>query len=593
MALPDCISILGRIRWALPAVFAALILACAGTESPPTLAPQAVDPSAASALESTAAAPAGAQKAEPAQAPVMDSVESARDKVIIVTNEEPTTLGAASQNCIGNIQNTVCDDLASDPLTWIDSRTFEVVPLQQVERWEQIDPQRWRFHLRDGVTFHNGAPWNAEQAKFWIDYYGDEETSGHGHDNDFSFHGVISGEAVDDLTLDVVCKLACPILPRTVVFTKFQDVGWFQQATPDDIETMTVGLGPYKIVDWKRGIEVELEKNDAYKPNLAPDARMPILQTVIQQWRNEPLVRAAMLEAGEADWAEVNLDDVGRVPKYKAATNNEAYVYTMDMVYHPELRKAEVREALNLAIDCGKLMERLYQDLFQCYGNIAQKGTVGITEENSKPYGYDPDRARELLARAGYDPANEIVLNQRSQRVPKDVEYGEAVVSYWREVGVNARLNVVESKVHADISRTGCASGRTRTEIYAAQGDTLAEKCRSLGPSGPTFASSHLTAPATSSESLDYSRQALLRNSCFTRGQVCEDELEKLIEIAVATPTGPERTRLMVEIANHVHDHFHFVPNFINVVVYGMSANLEWEPNYAPRIRANTMYFTK
>ena len=66
-----------------------------------------------------------------------------------------------------------------------------------------------------------------------------------------------------------------------------------------------------------------------------------------------------------------------------------------------------------------------------------------------------------------------------------------------------------------------------------------------------------------------------------------------MIEIAMATDTGPERTRRMVEIADHVHNHFHFVPNFMNVVVYGLSEYLEWEPNYAPRIRANTMYFTQ
>ena len=582
----------------LAALTALFIVACGGAEPAAPAAPASVaEPTAVPRQEPTAGiAPTKAmeQKAEPTQAPAPQTeVESARDRVVIVTNEEPTTLGAASQNCGGNIQNTVCDDIASDPLTWIDSETFEVVPLQQVESWEQIDPHRWRFYLRDGVTFHNGAPWNAEQAKFWIDFFGDEETSGHGNGNDFSFHGVIGGEVVDNLTLDVVCKLACPILPRTVIFTKFQDVGWYEQATPDEVETMTVGLGPYKIVEWQRGIQVELEKNETYMANTAPDARAPILQTVIQQWRNEPLVRAAMLEAGEADWAEINLDDVSRVPKYKVATNNEAYVYTIDTVYHPELAKVEVREALNLAIDCDKLMKQLYNDLLQCYGNIAQKGTVGITDENSKPYGYDPDRARELLNQANYDPANEIVLSQRSQRVPKDVEYGEAVVSYWREVGINAKLNVVESKVHGDIGRSSCARGRTKTEIYAAPGETLLEKCRGLGPSEPLFKSSHLTAPATSTESLDFSRQAILRNSCFTSGKICYDDLEEKIEIAMATDTGPLRKQRMEEIADYVHNNFHFVPNFMNVVVYGMSANLEWEPNYAPRIRANTMYFSK
>ena len=66
-----------------------------------------------------------------------------------------------------------------------------------------------------------------------------------------------------------------------------------------------------------------------------------------------------------------------------------------------------------------------------------------------------------------------------------------------------------------------------------------------------------------------------------------------MIEIANATDTGPLRTQRMEEIATHVRDHFHFVLNFQNVVVYGLSAELQWEPYYAPRIRANTFRFTK
>lgn len=55
----------------------------------------------------------------------------------------------------------VCEDVASDALTWIDSTTFEVVPLIGVESWSQVATDRWRFNLRYGVTFHNGEQWTA------------------------------------------------------------------------------------------------------------------------------------------------------------------------------------------------------------------------------------------------------------------------------------------------------------------------------------------------------------------------------------------------------------------------------------------------
>ena len=465
------------------------------TESqPPTQAPQVAKPTALAIPPTVASAPApkdsGSAPPTVAAAPtaVPPAPVSARDTVIIFTGEEPTTIGAASANCGGNIQNTICDDMASDPLTWIDDfNDFQVVGLTGIEGWEQLGPDRWRFNLREGVTFHNGAPWNATQAKFWIDFFGDEETSGHHNSNDFSFHGVVSGEVVDDYTLDVVCGKACPILPRTTIFTKFQDVGWFEGASEDDIERFTVGLGPYRIMEWQSGVEIELEAYEDYNPN--PNtvySRAPSIPRVIQRWRNEPLVRASALAAGEADWAEISFDDRELAPKWVSGTNNEAYIYAIDTVHHPELRKQEVREALNLAIDCETVMEQIFSGVLECYGNIAQTGTVGITPENSAGYPYDPERARELLAAASYDDDNEIRLHIRSQRVPKDVEYAEAVVTFWREVGVNANLRVVESSIHGATGRSNCGHGRTREDFANAEGANLHEKCATWARVNPT-----------------------------------------------------------------------------------------------------------
>ena len=595
------LSGLGR-QWAfaLALAFTVVAVACGGAASQPAAAPQAQP----AAPESTVAQPqaldiAPTQAMQPTAMPaptVAVAVESARDTVIVVTNEEPTTIGAASSNCGGNIQNTICDDMASDPLTWIDDlNNYEVVGLTGIEGWEQTGPDRWQFKLRDNVKFHNGAPWNATQAKFWIDYFGDEETSGHHNSNDFSFHGVIGGEVIDDLTLDVVCGKPCPILPRTTIFTKFQDVGWFENAAEEEIERMTVGLGPYKIVEWRSGQDVRLEAFEDYNPNPATVySRAPVIKYVTQIWRNEPLVRAGAVAAGEADWAEIAFEDRNLVPKWKSGTNNEAYVYAIDTVHHPELRKQEVREALNLAIDCETLMEQIFEGVLNCYGNISQTGTVGITPENSAGYPYDPDRARQLLADAGYDPDNEIKLHIRNQRVPKDVEYAESVVTFWREVGVNAELHVVESSVHGNTGRSNCGHQRTREDLENAPGADLHEKCRNLGPGAPNFSSMHITAPATSTESLDFSRHAILRNSCYSRSSgVCFGDFEMMIEEANATPTGELRRERMEALANRVHNNFHFVPNFLVVSIYGLSENLEWEPHYAPRIRANTMHFSQ
>jgi peptide/nickel transport system substrate-binding protein len=342
--------------------------------------------------------------------------------------------------CSGNVPSLVCEDLASDPLTWIDSTTFEVVPLSGVESWEQVEPNRWCFHLREGVTFHNGEPWNAAGAKMGIDMHGDKATAGHGTGS-YGFHGPITGEVVDELTVDVVCEAACPILPRTTMFLKFQAPGWWEQASEGERVTKTVGFGPYKMVEWRRGIEVELQRFEDYKPNNSYDSQAPSIQRVFQVWREEALVRSSMVAAGEADLSFViGFENIESVPKALTGTNNEVYLLVADNIWHPELKKKKVRQALAHGLDCPTLMETLYDGLLECYGNISQEGTIGINAENSAPYEYDPEMAQRLLEEANYNPDNEIVIHSRQGRIFRDVELWEAVVGYWRELGVNARL---------------------------------------------------------------------------------------------------------------------------------------------------------
>ena len=98
---------------------------------------------------------------------------------------------------------------------------------------------------------------------------------------------------------------------------------------------------------------------------------------------------------------------------------------------------------------------------------------------------------------------------------------------------------------------------------------------------------------ATSNEILDYIRQARLRSSCYaTRSKICDQEVERLIELADPIPIGPERTKALQAIADRVYSEYFYLPGFQVVVVYGMAENLEWTPRYDPRVRVNAMHFT-
>jgi peptide/nickel transport system substrate-binding protein len=511
--------------------------------------------------------------------------QSAKDTVILVTSAEPGSLDAWDTHCNATLDTTVCNELANEPFTWITSDNFEVVPLSGVEGWEQLDPGRWRFTLRQGVKFHNGEPWNASSAKAGIDQNGTEVNAS----QSFSYHGAISAEVVDEYKVDVLCQVACPVLPRSMIFSRFQAPGWYASTSPDDRIRKTVGTGPYKVVEWTPGVDVKLAAYEGYVPNDSTvDAQAPSIPNLVTVWRGESLVRAAMVSTGEADWAmDIGFENKESVPKWKQSTTTEVYALIPDLMWHPELKKREVREALNLAIDCQAIADALL-DGIPCWGNISPEGSVGITSRNSATYPYDPERARQLLQEAGYDPKNKIFIYTRSGYCCRDLEFQEAVLTYWQEVGVNAELMIVERNRHRDITSSGC--GRLADE----PGYQEALDCSSRPPPAPLLDTSHTTVTATSNEMLDHQVQAERRMGCFSASsRVCFPELQQKIEAAKAAPEGAERARLMEELADIAHDEFFFIP-FVQVqLVYGLAENLEWEPLYAPRVRVNTMRFTQ
>jgi len=555
-----------------------LAVAC-GTAATATPLPKATSAPAPTALAAPAQpTPTAAPKPTSNPAPVV-----VKDKVILVLSAEPGSLDPWDTHCNATLEQTICNETANEPLTWITSDTFKVVPLSGVEGWQQLAPDRWRFTLRRGVKFHNGEPWNAKAAETGIDLNGDGTKA----IPSFSYHGAISAETVDEYTLDIVCKVGCPILPRSMIFTRFQAPQWYAAATAEQRARTTVGIGPYKVLEWRPGVDVRLEAYDGYVPNPSTvDAQAPKIKNLVTVWRNEALVRTAMVGTGEADWApDIGFDNKKNVPQWKQSTTTEVFMLIPDLMWHPELKKKAVREALNLAIDCPAITKAMLDGL-PCWGAVSPAGTVGITPRNSAPYPYNPAKAKQLLKDAGYDPKNEINIYTADRYCCRNLEFMEAVVNYWKEVGVNSKMVVVERNKYRDMTSSGC--GRFNKE----PGYEAALDCSSRPPPAPYLGTTHTTVTSSSNEMLDHQVQAERRMGCFNAStRVCFREVQQKIDVAKATAEGPERTRLMAEILDIAHDEFYFIP-FIQVqLVYGLAKNLEWEPLYAPRIRVNTMKF--
>lgn len=391
---------------------------------------------------------------------------------------------------------------------------------------------------------------------------------------------------LDELTVDVVCGTACPIFPRTATYTTFQAPGWWDSATEEERETLTVGTGPYQIEEWRPGVEVELKAFEGYRPNTPFASQASPIKRAFQVWHGDAFVRAAMVAAGEADWAEdIGIWNRELVPQAQIGTDNEVVILVADNVWHPELKKKQVREALTLAIDCPLLMETLYDGAQACWGSIFSPGTVGLNESNTAPYPYDPDRSRELLEEAEYDPENIIRIHARGSRFVNDIQLWESVITMWKDVGVTAELRLLGASESRDVRRSGCGN-------YAEN----ALSCADLEAPEPTQESSDYFETTAVSVALDMQRQLLLRNNCFNvNSRVCDlvPGIQDAITNAVATPMGPARTAKMAVVAQKIHDEYWFIPFSSSAQVYGMASNLAWEPRYDTRLRINTMTFTQ
>jgi ABC-type transport system substrate-binding protein len=273
----------------------------------------------------------------------------------------------------------------------------------------------------------------------------------------------------------------------------------------------------------------------------------------------------------------------------------------MNTIWHPELKKKKVRQAMVHAINCQELIDSLYAGFTTCRGNIIWPGIVGATERNTAPYEYNPDLSRQLLEEAGYNPQNKITISSRAARVVKQVEVSEALQSYWADVGINAEIQIIEPSIRSE--RTQCGIGKATQEILAASGrnpqvdtPTKADYQAALDKGSADCYYGDLMGNQPSNETLDFGRQMNYYMRCNSiRSLVCDPSpggIEDQVVAALAA-SGEERVRLMEAAADLFHDQVLMVTLFDLPVVYAVDPKLNWKPRLDPAVRVSTMWFSE
>ncbi len=327
------------------------------------------------------------------------------------------------------------------------------------ESWTQsADGLTWTFKLRKGAKFHDGTPFDAKAVKYFVDRVLSDEKP---------FKATLytpflqGAEVVDDATVRVTLKQPF----AAFLFRIAHSAGGIvspaaHQKWGKDLTLHPVGTGPFKFVEWVKGDRVVLERNDGYWGG------HPNLDRVVVKTVREDSARVLMLEAGDADLiVNVPPEDIPRLRRDARLTvesipTARALFITINVKKKPfdDLR---VRQALNYAVNKEAIVKALYQDNAQVIPGIVaplQNGYVKLPG-----YGYDPKKAKELLAQAGH-PGLKVKLWSPKGRYVKDYELAQAVQQDLAAAGIEAALSTMEWGAY--LSATKTPPEQTDREIF-------------------------------------------------------------------------------------------------------------------------------
>ncbi|MCC6180087.1 MAG: hypothetical protein IT305_32635 [Chloroflexi bacterium] len=439
---------------------ASLLAACGQQPSAP--APKAAAPKAAEAPKPAAttapaatAAPAASKPAEaakpaveakptqappaakPTQAAPAAKTSAPAGKITIAQGIDPRSLWASSSTAQQEIN---VSEQVNEKLIEFNPDTNDFEPRLSTE-WKQVDDTTFQMKLRPNVTFTNGEPYNAEAAKFSIETMIKAPAY-------VAFTGVIAGaDIVDPLTINVKTKSPTLLHLPALAMGSFQyPPKYFQDAGgPDGFAKKPIGTGPYSFAEWVKDSHVTLEANPQYW-NGAPSIKTAVFRNI-----PEGAAKLAALEAGEVDLIiDVPLDAIERIERNNSLQmfsrpSNRMFSLTMSTLTDTPLKKAEVRRAMKYAVDVPALIRGLFKGRArQMDGQPLAKGFFGY-DPNRKPYAYDAEKAKQMLAEAGYPDGFEVTFKYTSGRYAQDKEAGQAIASQLQKVGIRTKQEVLES----------------------------------------------------------------------------------------------------------------------------------------------------
>lgn len=333
-----------------------------------------------------------------------------------------------------------------DGLVALSGDMSEITPALATS-WEQIDNQTWSFTLREGVQFHNGEPFTAEAVKYSIERLLDPNAVR--FNTDYQQIGEV--EVIDDTHVVIHTLTPDPNFLAKLASLHMVPPEYTSSISEEEFSANPVGTGPYRFVEWTLGQRLVLEANDDYWGG------RPTVDRLVFRPIPEASTRLAELQAGTVDIiVGLNYDAIPLVeadPNLRAEANTGRRTVFMHMdlfVGIEPLHDVRVRQAMSYAIDRQLLIDAVLNGYGTPLATIFRPDMAGYTPD-FQPYPYDPERARELLAEAGYADGFDVRFMTSDGIVNKGVEVAESIGAMLGEVGIRTEILPVALQVMRDM----------------------------------------------------------------------------------------------------------------------------------------------
>ena len=429
------------------------------------------------------------------------------------------------------------------------------------ESWEQSeDGLTWTFHLRQGVKFHDGNEMTAEDVLASIDVAANPDSPSAFTSYTSTFE---SWTAPDDYTVVIKTKRLNPLMLFNMAQIYILEKENVAGKTEEEIAATVVGTGRYKFVEQVKEDHIDLTANEDYW------GEIPAIRNVRFRPITNEATRTATMLTGEVDFTiGISVRDIDRLDNTEGIEVlrqqglREIYLNLdsrEDSPLFPDgdnpMADVRVREAMYLAIDEDTIIKNVMNGCAYEMNSIIPENYIGYTQVERPSY--DPERAKELLAEAGYPDGFEVTLDAPNDRYVNDSEIAQAVTQYLEKVGIRVNLNLMpKSNFFSYIKPAENQTMLLLTGWSDSSGDGL----------------------------------SLLRDLVYTfdresgigtvnRGHYSNPEVDALIDQAFEEKDDEKRAELVAEADRLAREDFAYIPLHFEQDTYAMKDTL----NYTPR----------